>query len=242
VFPDIWAARRFPSSSEVSAAAATDNNKVDPFWKAYRSSHITTSGSGNEDVMRFSRDRANVRLGRELSTVTKGEKMKGDGSEEDGKMALIFAGLVSVIFLSTRCTPPGGASLYPHALTIGSSSFTLTQGSYPHLPTSPTPASLHIWSRASSALLTPSSSMGYIPTASLINEFGPIAPSNDDTHTHGSAWLRGWMAGGRTLKDLMKRPDLTSAFVLTSSVAVLASAQVGPRFFSPLKWMACVDC
>ncbi len=35
------------------------------------------------------------------------------------------------------------------------------------------------------------------------------------------------MAGGRTMKDLMKRPDLTSAFVLTSSVAVLASAQVG---------------
>jgi hypothetical protein len=228
MFPDIWFPRRFPTSTSNPSSAESNNNlaKQDPFWKAFHStqpSNTAMSSSLNAPQSRFSRDRAQIRLHRGASSdASVASKRDGKVGDEHGEMALIFAGLVSWQPLLQQ---------FPLFLAPPKSTDTLNrlpQGSYPHLPTSPTPASLHIWNRASTALLTPSPSMGYYPSAELLNEFGPATPSDGevDSGPRGSEWLRGWMAGGRTLRDLMQRPDLTGAFVLTSSVAVLASAQV----------------
>ncbi|ORY32256.1 hypothetical protein BCR39DRAFT_523603 [Naematelia encephala] len=91
-------------------------------------------------------------------------------------------------------------------------------GSFPHTPHSPTPASLLVWEQASEALLTPDATIGYFPQN--MEEFAG--------HLRGAVGIRGWMRGwveGRSLDELMKRPDVTAAFILTSSVAILASEQ-----------------
>lgn len=90
-------------------------------------------------------------------------------------------------------------------------------GSYPHTPSSPTRSSLRVWEEASEALLTPDATIGYWPKE--IEDFASRV---------GGAGLRGWMRDwveGRTLDELMARADVTSAFILTSSIAILASAQ-----------------
>ncbi|EIW69560.1 hypothetical protein M231_04403 [Tremella mesenterica] len=91
-------------------------------------------------------------------------------------------------------------------------------GSYPHTPHSPTPSSLAIWEQASEALLTPDTSLLYDTKG--MEEFAGIL--------HGTRGVRGWMRGwvkGRTLDELMLRADVTAAFILSSSIAILASEQ-----------------
>lgn len=111
----------------------------------------------------------------------------------------------------------------------------MLQGSYPHTPSSPTPSSLQIWEQASEALLMDDHVLGY-ETRGMEEFAGSLA---------GSRCIRGWMRGwveGRTLvrltiplinswtstdfqDELMARADVTAAFILTSSIAILASAQ-----------------
>ncbi|WWC69575.1 uncharacterized protein I206_103518 [Kwoniella pini CBS 10737] len=86
-------------------------------------------------------------------------------------------------------------------------------GSYPHTPTSPTPSSLKIWDEASEALLSPDATIGY-----------ETRGMSDAGLKQVKGWMRGWVEG-RSLEELMKRPDVTAAFILTSSIAILASAQ-----------------
>ncbi|CAD6580410.1 MAG: hypothetical protein TREMPRED_002739 [Tremellales sp. Tagirdzhanova-0007] len=77
-------------------------------------------------------------------------------------------------------------------------------GSYPHTPHAPTPSSILVWEQASEALLTPDETIVYQPKE--MEEFA------------------GGLGGSRG-DELMTRADVTSAFILTSSLAVLASAQ-----------------
>ncbi|WVR05089.1 hypothetical protein IAU60_002101 [Kwoniella sp. DSM 27419] len=86
-------------------------------------------------------------------------------------------------------------------------------GSYPHTPISPTKSSLRVWDEASEALLSPDATIGYQTRG--MSDAGL-------KQVHG--WMRGWVEG-RSLEDLMKRPDITAAFILTSSIAILASEQ-----------------
>ncbi|WWC85365.1 uncharacterized protein L201_000228 [Kwoniella dendrophila CBS 6074] len=86
-------------------------------------------------------------------------------------------------------------------------------GSYPHTPTSPTPSSLRIWEEASEALLSPDATIGY-----------ETRGMGDAGLKQVKGWMRGWVEG-RSLEELMKRPDVTAAFILSSSIAILASAQ-----------------
>ncbi|RSH91260.1 hypothetical protein EHS25_009559 [Saitozyma podzolica] len=91
-------------------------------------------------------------------------------------------------------------------------------GSYPHTPYSPTAASMRVWEEASDAILAPDMTIGY--EARGMEEFAGSL--------RGGGCVRGWMRGwveGRTLDELMKRPDVTAAFILTSTIAILASAQ-----------------
>lgn len=99
------------------------------------------------------------------------------------------------------------------------------QGSYPHLPSNPTPSSLRIWSEASEALLTPQPDRGYTPPPALLakahdimHRSSPVAASAEE----GRGWLRSWVRG-RAIDELMASPDLTAAFILASNVALLAS-------------------
>ncbi|ODO03443.1 hypothetical protein L198_02290 [Cryptococcus wingfieldii CBS 7118] len=82
-------------------------------------------------------------------------------------------------------------------------------GSYPHTPHAPTPSSLHLWEEASEALLSPDATIGYQPIRSADQVKGG---------------LRSWVEG-RSLDDLMKRPDITTSFILASSLAILKSEQ-----------------
>ncbi|OWZ51972.1 hypothetical protein C351_03611 [Cryptococcus neoformans c8] len=84
-------------------------------------------------------------------------------------------------------------------------------GSYPHTPHAPTPSSLRIWDEASDALFSPDATIGYQPRG--ITGIGNI-----------KGGLRSWVEG-RSLDNLMKNPDITAAFILTSSIAILASEQ-----------------
>ncbi|KAK8869921.1 hypothetical protein IAR55_000489 [Kwoniella newhampshirensis] len=102
---------------------------------------------------------------------------------------------------SPGSVPPGKALLFAGL------------GSYPHTPYSPTPASLRVWHEASEALLSPDATIGYQTRGT--EEF-------DKRGAKG--WMRNWVEG-RSLDELMKRPDITAAFILTSSIAILASAQ-----------------
>ncbi|OCF39868.1 hypothetical protein I317_06305 [Kwoniella heveanensis CBS 569] len=86
-------------------------------------------------------------------------------------------------------------------------------GSYPHTPSSPTASSLKVWDEASDALLSPDATIGYETRG--MSDAGL-------KQVHG--WMRGWVEG-RSLEELMKRPDVTAAFILTSSLAILASAK-----------------
>ncbi|WVF72306.1 hypothetical protein IAT40_007119 [Kwoniella sp. CBS 6097] len=86
-------------------------------------------------------------------------------------------------------------------------------GSYPHTPSSPTSSSLKVWDEASDALLTPDATIGY-ETRGMSNA----------GLKQVQGWMRGWVEG-RSLEELMKRPDVTAAFILTSSLAILASAK-----------------
>ncbi|WVQ78216.1 hypothetical protein IAT38_000299 [Cryptococcus sp. DSM 104549] len=100
---------------------------------------------------------------------------------------------------SPGSTPPGKALLFAGL------------GSYPHTPHSPTPSSLALWEEASEALMSPDATIGY-------------QPKRMDSVGGRSGWMRSWVEG-RSLDELMKRPDITAPFILTSSIAVLASAQ-----------------
>ncbi|WVN85241.1 uncharacterized protein L203_100386 [Cryptococcus depauperatus CBS 7841] len=84
-------------------------------------------------------------------------------------------------------------------------------GSYPHTPHAPTPSSLKIWDEASDALLSPDMTFGYQPQG--ISDVGRV-----------KGGMRSWVEG-RSLDELMRRPDVTAAFILTSSIAILASEQ-----------------
>ncbi|WWC61227.1 uncharacterized protein I303_103807 [Kwoniella dejecticola CBS 10117] len=86
-------------------------------------------------------------------------------------------------------------------------------GSYPHTPTSPTPSSMKVWEEASEALLSPDATIGY-----------ETRGMGDAGLKQVKGWMRGWVEG-RSLEELMKRPDVTAAFILSSSIAILASAQ-----------------
>ncbi|WVQ98625.1 hypothetical protein IAU59_005755 [Kwoniella sp. CBS 9459] len=86
-------------------------------------------------------------------------------------------------------------------------------GSYPHTPSSPTSSSLRVWDEASEALLSPDATIGY-ETRGMSNA----------GLKQVQGWMRGWVEG-RSLEELMKRPDVTAAFILTSSLAILASAK-----------------
>lgn len=121
------------------------------------------------------------------------------------------------------------------------------QGSYPHTPYSPTAASMRVWEEASDAILAPDMTIGY--EARGMEEFAGSL--------RGGGCVRGWMRGwveGRTLvreksglglneamgvcvlmrqDELMKRPDVTAAFILTSTIAILASAQVSTSTATP---------
>ncbi|WWD15804.1 hypothetical protein CI109_100228 [Kwoniella shandongensis] len=101
---------------------------------------------------------------------------------------------------SPGSVPPGKALLFAGL------------GSYPHTPHSPTPSSLRVWEEASEALLSPDATIGY-------QTRGMEAFSRAS-----KGWMRNWVEG-RSLDELMKRPDITAAFILTSSIAILASAQ-----------------
>ncbi|KAK1924764.1 hypothetical protein DB88DRAFT_486701 [Papiliotrema laurentii] len=90
--------------------------------------------------------------------------------------------------------------------------------SYPHTPTSPTSSSMKVWEEASEAVLSPDATIGYWPTG--IEEFAEKVLGRDRPRT----WMRDWVEG-RTLEELMARPDVTAAFILSSSIAILASAQ-----------------
>lgn len=91
-------------------------------------------------------------------------------------------------------------------------------GAYPHTPSSPTAASIAIWEQASEALLEPDMTIGYEPKG--MEEFAGRLSGGSGVR----AWLRGWVEG-RNLTELMRRPDVTAAFVLASSIAILASEQ-----------------
>ncbi|ORX39764.1 hypothetical protein BD324DRAFT_614903 [Kockovaella imperatae] len=91
-------------------------------------------------------------------------------------------------------------------------------GSYPHTPYSPTQSSLQIWESASEALLNPDATIGYWPKG--MEEFADALRGGIGIR----GWLRGWVEG-RSLDELMRRADVTAAFILTSSIAILASAQ-----------------
>ncbi|WVQ71541.1 hypothetical protein IAR50_001080 [Cryptococcus sp. DSM 104548] len=82
-------------------------------------------------------------------------------------------------------------------------------GSYPHTPHAPTPSSLHLWEEASEALLSPDATIGYQPIRSADQVKGG---------------LRSWVEG-QSLDDLMRRPDITTSFILASSLAILKSEQ-----------------
>ncbi|WRT67008.1 uncharacterized protein IL334_003974 [Kwoniella shivajii] len=84
-------------------------------------------------------------------------------------------------------------------------------GSYPHTPISPTPSSLKVWDEASEALLSPDATIGY-----------ETRGMSDAGLKQVKGWMRGWVEG-RSLEELMKRPDVTAAFILSSSIAILAS-------------------
>ncbi|WVQ70222.1 uncharacterized protein L199_008448 [Kwoniella botswanensis] len=86
-------------------------------------------------------------------------------------------------------------------------------GSYPHTPIAPTPSSLRVWDEASEALLSPDATIGY-----------ETRGMGDAGLKQVKGWMRGWVEG-RSLEELMKRPDVTAAFILSSSIAILASAQ-----------------
>ncbi|KAJ9125117.1 hypothetical protein QFC22_000070 [Naganishia vaughanmartiniae] len=102
-------------------------------------------------------------------------------------------------------------------------------GSYPHQPTSPTAASLRLWERASEALITPCSKIGYVPRA-IEQEKSAMSGSLGDGmdpalwRRWNKGWLRGWV-GNRSINELMSRPDIKAAYVITSNLAILASAQ-----------------
>ncbi|KAJ9108742.1 hypothetical protein QFC21_000062 [Naganishia friedmannii] len=102
-------------------------------------------------------------------------------------------------------------------------------GSYPHQPTSPTAASLRLWERASEALVTPCSKTGYVPRA-IEQEKSAMSGSLGDGmdpalwRRWNKGWLRGWV-GNRSINELMSRPDTKAAYVITSNLAILASAQ-----------------
>ncbi|KAJ9104779.1 hypothetical protein QFC19_003920 [Naganishia cerealis] len=102
-------------------------------------------------------------------------------------------------------------------------------GSYPHQPSSPTAASLRLWERASEALVTPCPEIGYIPRA-IEQEKSAMSGSLGDGmdpalwRRWNKGWLRGWV-GNRSINELMLRPDIKAAYVLTSNLAILASAQ-----------------
>lgn len=102
-------------------------------------------------------------------------------------------------------------------------------GSYPHQPTSPTAASLRLWERASEALVTPCSKIGYVPRA-IEQEKSAMSGSLGDGmdpalwRRWNKGWLRGWV-GNRSINELMSRPDIKAAYVITSNLAILASAQ-----------------
>ncbi len=115
------------------------------------------------------------------------------------------------------------------------------QGSYPHTPHSPTPSSILVWEQASEALLNPDATIGYFPRG--MEEFAGGLRGGLGVR----GWMRGWVEGRSLVRffitcfavladeqqdELMKRPDVTAAFILASSVAVLASAQVRYTFFS----------
>ncbi|BEI85388.1 hypothetical protein CcaverHIS002_0507890 [Cutaneotrichosporon cavernicola] len=93
-------------------------------------------------------------------------------------------------------------------------------GSYPHTPQAPTTSSLDIWEKASEALLTPDATMGYFPDN--MDEFAGLLQGGGGHGIRG--WLRGWVEG-RNLDELMARPDVTASFILTSTIAILASEQ-----------------
>lgn len=106
------------------------------------------------------------------------------------------------------------------------------KGSYPHTPTSPTPSSLRVWDIASEAILSPDATIGYWP-----KEMEEFAAKVGGSGLKG--WMRDWVEGRSLVScwqrsgvrangkdELMARADVTSAFILTSSIAILASAQV----------------
>jgi hypothetical protein len=113
------------------------------------------------------------------------------------------------------------------------------QGSYPHTPYSPTAASMRVWEEASDAILAPDMTIGY--EARGMEEFAGSLRGGGCVR----GWMRGWVEGRTLVRDksglkseaagvrvlmgqdeLMKRPDVTAAFILTSTIAILASAQV----------------
>lgn len=102
------------------------------------------------------------------------------------KRALVFAGLVGRV---TACWNTA-ADASP-------------QGSYPHQPSSPTDASLHLWERASEALVTPCPKIGYVPRT-IDEEKGAMRGSLGDGMDPGlwrrwnKGWLRGWV-GNRSI-------------------------------------------
>ncbi|KAL7422277.1 hypothetical protein Q5752_002923 [Cryptotrichosporon argae] len=93
-------------------------------------------------------------------------------------------------------------------------------GSYPHTPQSPTPSSVSVWEQASEALLEPDATIDYWTDG--MEEFAGFLQGGAGQGIRG--WLRGWVEG-RTLDELMQRADVTAAFILTSSIAILASEQ-----------------
>ncbi|TXT13780.1 hypothetical protein VHUM_01147 [Vanrija humicola] len=93
-------------------------------------------------------------------------------------------------------------------------------GSYPHTPQAATPSSIAVWEQASEALLNPDATIGYWTEG--MEEFAGMLQGGGGHGMRG--WLRGWVEG-RSLDELMARADVTAAFILSSSIAILASEQ-----------------
>lgn len=102
--------------------------------------------------------------------------------------------------------------------------------SYPHTPTSPTQSSMRVWEEASEAVLSPDATIGYWPKG--VEQFAEKVLGG---RNRPRTWMRDWVEG-RSLEELMARPDITAAFILSSSVAILASEQehsVGSSLLPP---------